>query len=303
MSDRDLRLAQRLDAGLRPDGSDGLHDALDALAPGASSVAPEASARLWAAVASETGVGRPAAPDRSAARPAVGRRRPAWRRLAVAAAVVLAAAVTVWQWGAGPDLVAAAASEAVTVDLPDGSTVTLRPHSRLVRDEGERAYGLEGEAYFAVAPDPSRPFTVEAGDGAVRVLGTRFDVSTWTGRTEVFVEEGRVEVTGGASALVLAAGEAAAATSNGVAPLPDVTAASALDWRRGEAVFQGERAERVADEVGQHFGVRVDLPPDVARQRVSGVLPLVSAPAALDGLGRILGGQFVSGDDGFRFVR
>lgn len=302
--DRDLRLARRLDSGAAPDGTDALDDALRAARPEASAVEAGTSARLWARVAGEIGADRPAAMPAARDRaPLRLVRTPAVRWLA-AAVVLVALGVGMWTVQRGPDLVAAAEDEIVTYEAPDGSTITLRPNSRLVRVDGsERAYRLDGEAFFAVARDPERPFTVEAGLGTVRVLGTRFDVSTWGGRAEVFVEEGRVEVSAAASTLVLTAGEAAAATDNGVAPVPDATAEAFLDWRRGEAAFESETVQRVADEIGQHFGVRITLPADVARRSVSGVIALESAPQALDGLGRILGGRFEPVDGGYRFAR
>ena len=305
--DRDLRLARRLDAGAAPDGTDALDAALRALRPGAAAAEADTSARLWAAVSDEIGGDRPAAPLARDRAPLRLVRTRAVRWLA-AAAVLLAAGVGVWTMQRGPGsparaLVASATTEIVTWEAPDGSVVTLRPHSRLVRLGSARAYRLEGQAFFAVAPDPERPFTVEAGPGTVRVLGTRFDVDAWDERAEVFVEEGRVEVSAAASALVLAAGQAATATDTGVAPTPGATADAALDWQRGEAVFERETVRRVADEIGRHFGVRIGLPADVAGQRVSGVVDLESASQALDGLGRILGGRFVAADGGYRFVR
>ena len=290
----DLALARRLDRGERPDGSDALHGVLQSLRPEARLDAA-VSARLWEAVAAEVQPARPArrAADRPALRPS--RLRPVrlhLARWAVAAVAGLALGVATWTWMQGPEVVAVAGAAIRVVETPDGSTVTLRPHTRLVR-HGARAYGVEGEAFFAVAPDPDRPFTVEAGAGTVRVLGTRFDVSTWGDRTEVYVDEGRVEVRGRlAEGVVLSAGEAAAVDASGVPAASPKAAAAALDWQRGVAVFDSEPARRVADEIGQHFGVSVTLPTALSGERISGVVALESAPDALDGLGRILGGRF-----------
>ncbi len=298
--DRDLRLARRLDAGVAPDGTDPLHDALRAARPEASSLGADASERLWAGVAAQIGADRPAVRDRAPLR-LVRSRAMRW---AVAAVVVLAIGAGLWMAQRGPAVAAVAEAEIVTWDAPDGSTVVLRPHSRLVRLGGDgRAYRLDGEAFFAVARDPERPFTVEAGPGTVRVLGTRFDVSTWGAQTEVYVEEGRVEVEATASRVILGAGEAATAGPTGAQALPNPSAEAFLDWQRGEAVFERASVRRVADEIGQHFGVAVSLPADEARASVSGVIVLESAPQALGDLGRILGGRFEPVGGGYRFVR
>lgn len=295
-SDRDLRLARRLEAGEAPDGSDPLHDALAALRPEAD-VAPEASARLWGRIAARTAPRR--APDRA---PARGLRRVPMRTWALAASVVVAVGLGVWLWSPAPTLVAAAEGEVVRVALGDGSEVALRPHSRLVHLGEGRAYRLEGEALFAVASDPQRPFTVEADGATVRVLGTRFVVSTWGTQTDVFVEEGRVEVSGDRTAVVLGAGEAASVVGGRTTTVPDPAPEAATDWLRGEAAFDRVALLRVADEIGQHFGVVIRLPEAVRGQTVSGVLSLDSEAEALDGLGRILGGRFVPEAGGYRYA-
>lgn len=311
--DRDLRLARRLDAGGAADGLEGgadpLHDVLRAVRPSAAAVDTDTTDRLWAGIDAEIGRARPehARRDRPPLRLV---RRPAVR-WAVAATALLTVGVSMWLAQRGPDLVAAAGADTVTWEAPDGSTVVLRPNSRLDRlDDDARAYRLDGEAFFAVAPDPDRPFTVEAGGAAVRVLGTRFDVSTWGDRTAVFVEEGRVAVRagsprgrGGGAEIVLEAGEAATASTSGVEVLPGASAETFLDWRRGEAAFEREPVGRVVDEIAQHFGLVIVLGPEVARESVSGVIALDSAAQALDDLGRILGGRFEPDGSGYRFVR
>jgi ferric-dicitrate binding protein FerR (iron transport regulator) len=66
------------------------------------------------------------------------------------------------------------------VILPDGSIVEMSPESRIryaPKDEGPvRELFLEGEAYFDVAHNHTRPFFVYAGDVVTRVLGTSFIV-------------------------------------------------------------------------------------------------------------------------------
>lgn len=303
--DRDLRLARRLDAGEAPDGTDPLHDPLRALQPEPAAQDTETAERLWARIEGEIETDsarsaiRPArAPDRSPLRLV----RPRVVRWAAAAAVLFAIGVSVWMIGR-PNAVIVATAEIVTWEAPDGSTITLRPHSRLVRLDDERAYRLEGEAFFDVASDPEAPFTVEAGPADVRVLGTQFVVSTWGERAEVFVREGRVRVSADAEALELGAGEAAAASEASVVALPTPDADAFLDWQRGELVFEQTPLQRVADEIGQQFGISVTVPPAMASETVSGIIPLESAEQVLDDLGRILGGRFEPTDGGYRFVQ
>ncbi len=88
------------------------------------------------------------------------------------------------------------------VTLPDGSTISLNRNTQVTYPrnfgEGERSVTLSGEAYFDVARDESRPFTVDAGEAMIKVLGTSFNVRTSNqdSPVEVFVRTGQVMVTG-----------------------------------------------------------------------------------------------------------
>ena len=87
----------------------------------------------------------------------------------------------------------------ILVQLSDQSTVILLPKSSISYfqpfDSAKRNISISGKAYFKVAKDPARPFTVFAGDIATTVLGTEFTVSTETDQ-EVVVRllNGKVRV-------------------------------------------------------------------------------------------------------------
>lgn len=84
-----------------------------------------------------------------------------------------------------------------TLRLPDGSVVTLNTDSAVAAafTPAERRIRLEhGEAHFAVAKNPARPFIVEAGGVAVRAVGTAFNIRLGTRAVEVLVTEGKVRV-------------------------------------------------------------------------------------------------------------
>jgi ferric-dicitrate binding protein FerR (iron transport regulator) len=86
------------------------------------------------------------------------------------------------------------------VTLPDGSTVTMNGSTTLRYPEhfrgNARNVSLTGEAFFEVTPDKSRPFIINTGDAAIRVVGTSFNVVTKgsSSSVEVYVSTGIVEV-------------------------------------------------------------------------------------------------------------
>ncbi len=98
-----------------------------------------------------------------------------------------------------PKMLALRSNESVMIDtLPDGSVVTLNKRSSLSYPEtfkGDlRSVKLEGEAFFNITPNKSKPFVIDANGTMVKVVGTSFNVKMTNDKTEVIVETGVVEV-------------------------------------------------------------------------------------------------------------
>jgi transmembrane sensor len=87
-----------------------------------------------------------------------------------------------------------------TIALADGSFITLGPQSklRIALDSipKSRIVFLEGEAFFDVVPDKSKPFFVYTQSIVTKVLGTSFNVKALAGDENITVSvvEGRVSV-------------------------------------------------------------------------------------------------------------
>lgn len=81
--------------------------------------------------------------------------------------------------------------------LSDGTKICLNAGSKLEiinYKKKERRVRLYGEAYFDVTRDEMRPFIVETGKIAVRVLGTEFDVNSKGDEHSVVLVRGAVQV-------------------------------------------------------------------------------------------------------------
>ncbi len=161
-----------------------------------------------------------ALPDPDLLRPAPSERVVRyWPQLLATAAAVILAAVVWWPRPAPvvlPPVPAVAPSYALAAPieertLADGSVVTLNRGAQidLAFTAGERRVKLlRGEASFAVAKNPARPFIVSAGGVDVRAVGTVFNVRLGNHDVEVVVAEGKVGVRGPvAAAASAAAGE------------------------------------------------------------------------------------------------
>ena len=85
--------------------------------------------------------------------------------------------------------------EQQTIELDDGSVITLNTGGQLLVDYGESARRIlleRGEAYFEVADEAQRPFMVDLGTHAVTAVGTAFNIRKDPERYQVAVIEGAV---------------------------------------------------------------------------------------------------------------
>ena len=162
------------------------------------------------------------------------------------------------------------------VPLADASTVTLNGATRLEVRLGadERRLALaQGEAWFQVAKDKSRPFVVEAGKVSVRAVGTAFAVRRFAEGADVVVTEGVVEVwTGreGARTRRMSAGDRAyvpdAASDIAVRRDPEEIARR-LAWRDGLLVFQDDPLAAAIAEFNRYNARTVVLNDPALRDR------------------------------------
>lgn len=88
---------------------------------------------------------------------------------------------------------------AITINLSDGSRVTLQPESSLSYyepfDSKSRNISMKGEATFKVAKDKHHPFIVNANGFTTTALGTEFTINTTKqNRVTVKLLEGKVVV-------------------------------------------------------------------------------------------------------------
>jgi len=161
--------------------------------------------------------------------------------------------------------VAAAADQRnIEVKLPDGSTVFLNHNSHLTYPESfgrnTRKVRLQGEAFFDIAPNPAKPFTIDAGNARVKVLGTSFNVITDNGNdeVEVYVSTGTVMLSSndGTRSLTLAPGYlgklSGTKSDSGLN-----TDENYLSWTTGTLNFDGERLEVVFSDLKRSFNINI----------------------------------------------
>jgi transmembrane sensor len=225
-----------------------------------------------------------------------------WRApLAYAAgcSVVIAAALAAYSWyQAQPTFAVSletARGERKRVSLPDGSMIEMNVSSR--GDAGyyraRRAITLTtGEMLFTVERDPTRPFTIDAGNGKITVIGTRFNVRRDGDEVSVTVSEGTVEVSGrdNSARFRLTAGLGAQVDAAGRVQEPrpiDVTAVTA--WRDGKLIFDGATLAEVVREVMRYRERPIRITDArIAQLRLSSIFSINDTDALLSALPKIL---------------
>lgn len=188
------------------------------------------------------------------------RRQRLWRYMGVAIATSLLLFFALPMFGAlryfGADA-ATGPGEMRVLRLADGSQVTLNSDSAIDLDftpTHRRLRLLGGEAYFEVAKDPAHPFSVDAGDAAVRVLGTKFNIRMDSDQSIVSVTEGCVRTASArhqANAIVLTAGQEALVNGQRV-QRREMNAFVSSAWRRHEIAFQQAPLRTVVDEINRY---------------------------------------------------
>lgn len=200
-----------------------------------------------------------------------------------------------------------------TIELPDGSWITLNTATQVhfSADDQERTLELtQGEVFLDVAKDPDHPFRVKTSAGTILVTGTAFSVYLKNPQSlEVVVEEGEVEVTPVYPGLpLLAPGQGSAPTPaatvavrpgsrafliKGTANLESLTASeikTALSWRDGLVMFTGEPLEEVVQHVGRYTDIDISISdPAIASLPIGGHFRVGEVNALLASLEMIFG--------------
>lgn len=193
--------------------------------------------------------------------------------------------------------VMAGVAEMPVMTLEDGSTMHLNASSAVAFDysEGKRVVKLlRGEAFFQVAPDASRPFSVETGDTRVTALGTAFDVRAGQTATEVVVTEHVVAVEaaqGGTPPVRVREGESVSYDRNaGFGEIGKIDSMTALAWRRGQLSVENAPLSYVVEEMNRHYSGRIVIAGNaLSARRVSGTISITDTDAALGFLRTALG--------------
>ncbi|MBC9795379.1 FecR family protein [Sinomicrobium weinanense] len=153
--------------------------------------------------------------------------------------------------------------------LADGSKVMLNSGSKLrypvnFLKGSPRNVFLDGEAYFQVAKDTTRTFTVVTDHMNTEVYGTTFNVSSYKNEKNTFsvLLEGSIGVyqpnsTERGFVVKIEPGQRAV-FENGKIDVEQVNVHKYTAWTTGELFFMKDRFELVLKELERHYNVSID---------------------------------------------
>lgn len=151
------------------------------------------------------------------------------------------------------------------ITLSDGSKITLNAGSELkypvqfIANEKNRTVYLNGEAFFEVAKNTEHPFIVSTTDMDVEVLGTVFNMTSYTedDKTYTVLVEGKVKAHNNLVAqqdVVLNPNEKVFFSDN-LLELNTVNIQKYVAWVQGQLVFEDDSFGVIANKLERKFNV------------------------------------------------
>jgi transmembrane sensor len=194
------------------------------------------------------------------------------------------------------------------VTLDDGSRIILNSGAAMDFDLSAKARHAtlrHGEAYFEIAKDKSRPFTIAAGDAQVQVVGTKFNIKMDREQVLVSVTQGRVRtasfsnpdqsilITPGQQALV----DGGSVVRQGFDPF------TATAWRRGEVIAYRTPLRAVVRELNRYRSASIYIANGaLVDNKVTGVFRIGREKDTITTLERTLGIESITLPTGQTFL-
>jgi transmembrane sensor len=211
-----------------------------------------------------------------------------WRYIAAVVVLLTLGGMAFWYWK-GPaktsDSIASlvekhnARGTKSTIELEDGSKIWLNADSKIQYPEvftgSTREVYLNGEAFFEITKNPTRPFIIHLANGTVRVLGTSFNIRAYDNEkvVETSVATGKVAFipkkqkrTQTLDTFFITPNNKVRYTLEGeIVNVVPTTATEDKAWTEGRLIFKALTLEEIAVELERNFGKKVTFLDDVPK--------------------------------------
>jgi len=149
------------------------------------------------------------------------------------------------------------------VNLPDGSKVWLNSSSSLrfsaLFNGDTREVELSGEAYFDVSKNKNKPFKVITKDQIVEVLGTQFNINSYSdeGPIKTTLIEGSVKIIYKDKVVLLSPGQQFQPKES-MAKVVEADTEEVVAWKDGYFVFKNEDIRSIMRKLSRWYNVEVN---------------------------------------------
>lgn len=185
-------------------------------------------------------------------------------RYAVLGIITLIALAALFFWTSTDDTTQThyiADEETINFQLPDDSKIWLRDGGStldIISFEDGRQVALSGAAFFDVAHDKERPFTIKLNDKeSIRVVGTSFSVFNNGNDLDILVYSGIIELRTLDRKITVGKDERIKRVTGGALAKVKQKANNDLSWKTNELVFEDSGLDDVFQAIEDHF--RLDI--------------------------------------------
>ncbi len=193
------------------------------------------------------------------------------------------------------------------LQLPDGSTVHLNANSELKLNEdwavgADRQVWLKGEAFFEVEKKraTNAKFKVMTNALEVEVLGTQFNVKSKGENTQVFLEEGEIQLTTTTQQLALKPNDFIDYTKGQTAlkVSPQTLKKEKTSWKDGTLILSEQRVATILQRLEEIYGCSFEVQrKSLLEERKTLAIPMKNLEVILPILERTLGVEIEKKDN------
>jgi len=167
------------------------------------------------------------------------------------------------------------------VSLPDGTKVWLNAATTLKYPyafaKNERVVELNGEAYFEVSKDHTRPFRVKTDAQMVEVLGTHFNINAYNDEAAIKTTllEGAVKVSNAGGSVKLHPGEQSKLNINTAKLIVDqeIDIDKEMAWKNNIFSFDNDDLQTIMRQISRWYDVDVVYQGKISTEKYVGEIP------------------------------
>lgn len=202
-------------------------------------------------------------------------------------------------------------AEKKTVVLPDNTSITLNANSILEypkkwKKGNKRSVNLVGEAFFDVASNKERPFSVATTNFDVNITGTKFSLLNRTNKQEVLLTEGSLYIdfnktvtqrnisgeyidNATSTSIALQKGELISVVGNTYLTdtFEEEEEKSYLSWLDGKLIYDNTPIAELIDAIENFYGLQVVFSGN-KNELISGTIPIEDLNATLAAIATVL---------------